>query len=95
MSIQNKGKITQVIGPVVDVRFESDLPEIDTALAITSPALNDEPDNLIVEVAQHLGENTEDAWRWIPPRVWFAARRPEIQESRSKCRWGRKLWEEF
>lgn len=54
----NKGKITQVIGPVVDVRFESDLPEINTALAISSPALSDEPDNLIVEVAQHLGENT-------------------------------------
>ena len=54
----NTGKITQVIGPVVDVRFDSDLPEINTALAISSPAISDEADNLIVEVAQHLGENT-------------------------------------
>ncbi|MDH4204156.1 MAG: F0F1 ATP synthase subunit beta, partial [Desulfobacteraceae bacterium] len=33
------------------------LPSIYTALAITNPAINDEPDNLIVEVAQHLGDN--------------------------------------
>lgn len=54
-----KGKITQVIGPVVDVQFEtSDLPEINTALTITNPSISDEPDNLVVEIAQHLGENT-------------------------------------
>jgi F-type H+-transporting ATPase subunit beta len=55
----NKGKITQVIGPVVDVEFEADkLPEIYHALKITNPALNDQEWNLVVEVAQHLGENT-------------------------------------
>jgi len=55
---ENIGKITQVIGPVVDVEFEQGkLPSIYTALAITNPAINDEPDNLIVEVAQHLGDN--------------------------------------
>jgi F-type H+-transporting ATPase subunit beta len=55
---ENIGKITQVIGPVVDVEFEQgNLPSIYTALAITNPAINDEPDNLIVEVAQHLGDN--------------------------------------
>ena len=55
---ENIGKITQVMGPVVDVEFEQDnLPSIYTALAITNPAINDEPDNLIVEVAQHLGDN--------------------------------------
>jgi len=47
------GKITQVIGAVVDVHFEDQLPEILNAL---------ETDNngrrLILEVAQHLGENT-------------------------------------
>ncbi len=54
-----QGIITQVIGPVVDVRFESGhLPEINTALTITNPAINNQPDNLVVEVAQHLGENT-------------------------------------
>ncbi|NCO53053.1 MAG: F0F1 ATP synthase subunit beta [Deltaproteobacteria bacterium] len=55
----NKGKITQVIGPVVDVEFEpGKLPEIYHALKITNPALSGEEWNLVVEVAQHLGENT-------------------------------------
>ncbi len=55
----NKGKITQVIGPVVDVEFEAgQLPEIYHALKITNPSLGPEEWNLVVEVAQHLGENT-------------------------------------
>ena len=54
----NIGRITQVVGPVVDVEFpEGTLPHIFNALAITNPALGDEEGNLIVEVAQHLGEN--------------------------------------
>ena len=54
----NIGKITQVMGPVVDVEFEpGKLPAILTALAITNPAINDDEGNLIVEVAQHLGDN--------------------------------------
>jgi F-type H+-transporting ATPase subunit beta len=58
MSTQT-GRIVQVIGPVVDVEFSgSDLPEINTALAVTNPAIDDTPDNLIIEVAQHLGERT-------------------------------------
>jgi len=52
------GKITQVLGPVVDVEFEQGkLPEILTALLITNPSINEEEDNLVVEVAQHLGDN--------------------------------------
>ena len=55
---ENIGKILQVTGPVVDVEFEQGkLPTIYTALAITNPTINDEPGNLIVEVAQHLGDN--------------------------------------
>jgi len=54
----NIGKITQVIGPVVDVKFaEGQLPPILTALLITNQAINDQEDNLVVEVAQHLGDN--------------------------------------
>jgi len=54
-----QGRIVQVIGPVVDVEFGgADLPEINTALSVTNPAIDDLPDNLIVEVAQHLGERT-------------------------------------
>jgi F-type H+-transporting ATPase subunit beta len=53
------GKITQVIGPVVDVRFdEGELPEIYTALAATNPMVSDAEGNLILEVSQHMGENT-------------------------------------
>jgi F-type H+/Na+-transporting ATPase subunit beta len=55
---ENIGKIVQVLGPVVDVEFEQGkLPTILTALTITNAAINDDPDNLVVEVAQHLGDN--------------------------------------
>ncbi len=55
----NIGRITQVIGPVLDVEFESGtLPPIFNALRVTNPAINDQEDNLVVEVAQHLGERT-------------------------------------
>jgi len=58
MSEQRKGKILQVIGPVVDVEFEAgDLPNIMNALLVTNPAISDEADNLVIEVAQHLGDN--------------------------------------
>ena len=50
--MSKKGKITQIIGAVVDVNFESDLPEIYTALEV-----NNSSNKLILEVAQHLGEN--------------------------------------
>jgi F-type H+-transporting ATPase subunit beta len=52
------GRITQVTGPIVDVEFpEGALPEILTALNISNPAISDIEDNLVVEVAQHLGDN--------------------------------------
>ncbi|XPV76108.1 MAG: F0F1 ATP synthase subunit beta [Desulfovibrio sp.] len=54
---QNIGKVVQVIGAVVDVEFaEGKLPNILTALEITNPNNQDAP-QLIVEVAQHLGNN--------------------------------------
>jgi len=55
----NEGRIVQVIGPVVDVEFEpGNLPEIYNAIKITNPTINDKEWNLVVEVAQHLGDNT-------------------------------------
>ncbi len=55
---ENIGKVTQVMGPVVDVEFEQGkLPEILSALLITNPTIDDTKDNLVVEVAQHLGDN--------------------------------------
>ncbi|HEY2029418.1 MAG TPA: F0F1 ATP synthase subunit beta [Myxococcales bacterium] len=57
--LKQTGKVTQVIGPVVDVEFPAGaLPEIYTALTLTNPSISDKPDNLTVEVAQHLGEDT-------------------------------------
>jgi F-type H+-transporting ATPase subunit beta len=51
------GRIVQVIGPVVDVAFDSaELPEINTALLLSNPAIDKREDNLVIEVAQHLGE---------------------------------------
>jgi len=53
------GKIIQVMGPVVDVEFEpGSLPEINSALHATNSGISDAADNLTLEVAQHLGENT-------------------------------------
>ncbi|HKA53543.1 MAG TPA: F0F1 ATP synthase subunit beta [Candidatus Binatia bacterium] len=55
----NVGKITQIMGAVVDVEFEnSSLPPIYNALQVTNSTINDQEWNLILEVAQHLGENT-------------------------------------
>ncbi len=48
-----KGKITQVIGAVVDVKFDEHLPEILNALETDNHG-----NRLVLEVAQHLGENT-------------------------------------
>jgi F-type H+-transporting ATPase subunit beta len=54
----NIGTVVQVIGPVVDVEFgEGKLPTILTALTITNSAIDDREDNLVIEVAQHLGDN--------------------------------------
>jgi len=54
----NIGKIVQVIGPVVDVEFEpGQLPAIMNSLLLSNKGLNDKEDNLVIEVALHLGDN--------------------------------------
>src|SRR4026208_2589021 len=53
------GKITQVLGAVIDVEFpDGSLPPIYNALKVSNPAISDAQWNLVIEVAQHLGENT-------------------------------------
>jgi F-type H+-transporting ATPase subunit beta len=53
------GTIKQVMGPVVDVEFaHGHVPEIYTAMRVSNPRINDQEWNLVLEVAQHLGENT-------------------------------------
>jgi len=51
--MKKTGKITQIIGAVIDVTFEADLPEIYTALEVSN-----EGNKLVLEVAQHLGEGS-------------------------------------
>jgi len=54
-----KGQITQVIGAVVDVEFDGHLPAILTALeTVNTDQKTGQPFRLVLEVAQHLGENT-------------------------------------
>jgi len=51
-----KGKVKQVLGPVIDVEFEGgELPAIHSALRVTNTSINDKEWNLVLEVAQHLG----------------------------------------
>src|SRR5476651_2483630 len=52
----NKGKIVQIIGPVVDVEFGANLPAIYNALTLEYIVLG-QPTRLTLEVQQHLGEN--------------------------------------
>jgi F-type H+/Na+-transporting ATPase subunit beta len=59
MSETQQGNISQVLGNVVDVQFsDGSLPPILTALRVTNPAISDKSGNLVLEVEQHLGENT-------------------------------------
>src|SRR5436309_12439764 len=52
----NKGKIVQVIGPVVDVEFPEPLPGIYNALTVDYK-VQGQPTKLTLEVEQHLGDN--------------------------------------
>lgn len=54
-----KGKLSQVLGAVVDVTFPpGQLPYISTALKVTNKSIDDRDWNLTLEVVQHVGENT-------------------------------------
>mgnify|MGYP002404957467 FL=1 len=55
MADKNIGKITQIVGAVLDIKFQDgNLPEINTAINIT----RQNGERLVVEVAQHLGDDT-------------------------------------
>ncbi|MEK7841097.1 MAG: F0F1 ATP synthase subunit beta, partial [Deltaproteobacteria bacterium] len=59
MEKKNIGKVTQVIGAVLDIEFQpGHLPAIYNALKVTNPSINDQQWNLVLEVAQHLDEHT-------------------------------------
>jgi F-type H+-transporting ATPase subunit beta len=54
-----KGKISQVLGAVIDVEFPQGggIPKIYDALLTTNPTIDSQENNLVLEVAQHLGDN--------------------------------------
>ena len=54
-----KGKISQVLGAVIDVEFPQGggIPKIYDALLTTNPNIDSQENNLVLEVAQHLGDN--------------------------------------
>jgi F-type H+/Na+-transporting ATPase subunit beta len=57
--MENSGVIRQVMGPVVDVEFANGkLPSLYNALRLTNKSLPGGEGNLVIEVAQHLGNNT-------------------------------------
>lgn len=55
---KNIGKVVQILGPVVDIRFEEGkLPEIYTALTVTNPSIDNTENNLVLEIVQHIGDS--------------------------------------
>ena len=76
-----KGKITQVIGAVVDVQFDGELPAILNALETENNGKR-----LVLEVAQHLGENTVRTVAMDATEVWSVACRSTTPAARSWCR---------
>ena len=53
----NKGRIIQIMGPVIDINFEGgELPALYNAIHLKSP--ENENETIVLEVAQHLGDNS-------------------------------------
>ena len=66
---ENIGKITQIIGAVLDIKFpEGKIPEINEAIEITRK----NGERLVVEVASHLGDDTVKCIA-MGPTDWYAA----------------------
>ena len=53
MSSLQIGKVVQAVGPIIDVRFKDELPELLTALEVVL----DDKNKLVIEVAQHIGDD--------------------------------------
>ncbi|MFQ5329995.1 MAG: F0F1 ATP synthase subunit beta [Thermodesulfobacteriota bacterium] len=59
MEESNIGHITQIVGPVLDVKFgPGKVPPIYNALRVTNASIDDKEWNLVLEIAQHIGEDT-------------------------------------
>ena len=82
------GKITQVMGAGVDVQFERRPSGHLNALTTE----NNRGKRLVLEVAQHLGENMVRTIAMDSSEGLVAARRSPTPASRSRCRWGPEPW---
>ena len=81
-SSKSLGIITQIVGAVLDIKFENgSLPEINEAINIKTG----DGGNLVVEVAQHLGDDTVRCIA-MGPTVLCAAWRQKLRERRLACR---------
>ena len=57
MATENVGRVVQVIGPVVDVEFDKQVPAIFNAVRIQGASEGNAVIDVVAEVEQHLGEN--------------------------------------
>ena len=70
MAEKNVGKITQIIGAVIDIKFsEGNLPEINDAITIDTK----DGGQLAVEVSQHLGDDTVKCIAMGPTNRWIGS----------------------
>jgi F-type H+-transporting ATPase subunit beta len=81
------GRVTQIIGAVVDVQFEGHLPEILNALETENNGRR-----LVLEVAQHLGEAPSAPSPWTRRTGLVRGRRVLDTGRRSRSPWGRRRW---
>jgi len=85
-NITSKGRLAQIIGAVVDVEFEGNLPAILNALETTNTdPRTGEKIRLVFEVAQHLGENTVRAIAMDSTEGLCAVRTWSTPARRSAC----------
>ena len=90
------GTVTQILGPVLDVRFDGgNLPPIFTALTITNPSIDDRENNLVLEVTQHIGDNTVRAIAMDSTEGLQREFRRWIRVNRLPYLWARVLWDEL
>ena len=82
-----KGRVTQVIGAVVDVQFDDHLPEILNALNTDNNGKT-----LVLEVAQHLGENTVRTIAMDATEAWLGDKKLLTQQDRFLFQLGTLLW---
>ncbi len=82
MTSNKQGRVTQVMGAVVDVQFEGELPKILNALETDNHG-----NRLVLEVAQHLGESTVRTIAMDSTEGLVRGQTVEDTGQPSRCRW--------